>query len=266
MIEGIPALKRARDYRLYDQRGRRFLDLYQNGGRALLGHRTEGVTAELKRILDRGLYSPYPSVYANRLKKALKLWLPGYPKIVIYRNRDSLIRSLEKDFKIIDPGRNPGGSLPGERDLQPSHQGISLYRPYTPVPDRLDGLIPVIPFPFSETPWTLCLREDSSRVNLRDEEVSPVFLAGACKAVHSLLNTQERRNVEEWDFLSQHKFLRQGIYFTYLGDEKSYRDLFSRILACGFILDPDYPPVNIIPGEYSPGELKLFRKALEEWK
>ena len=35
----IPPIRRARGYRLYDHRGRRYLDLWQNGGHSLLGHR-----------------------------------------------------------------------------------------------------------------------------------------------------------------------------------------------------------------------------------
>ena len=44
----IPRIRRARGYRLYDHHGRRYLDLWQNGGRSLLGHRPARQTTLLK--------------------------------------------------------------------------------------------------------------------------------------------------------------------------------------------------------------------------
>ncbi len=51
----IPPIRRARGYRLYDHRGRRYLDLWQNGGHSLLGHRGLHLLSLLKNLMSRGL-------------------------------------------------------------------------------------------------------------------------------------------------------------------------------------------------------------------
>ena len=47
----IPPVRRARDYHIYDESGRRYLDFYQDGGRAVLGHRPPNVAKTLKNVL-----------------------------------------------------------------------------------------------------------------------------------------------------------------------------------------------------------------------
>jgi glutamate-1-semialdehyde aminotransferase len=63
----IPPINRARDYRLYTQDGRRLVDLWQYGGRAVLGHNPPGVLRELKNSAERGLFVPLPHPRDKRL-------------------------------------------------------------------------------------------------------------------------------------------------------------------------------------------------------
>jgi len=74
----MPLIRRARGYRLYDHRGRRYLDLWQNGGRSLLGHRPAGQTTLLKNLLSKGLAADLPSPYTGRLERALAALLPTH--------------------------------------------------------------------------------------------------------------------------------------------------------------------------------------------
>ena len=60
----MPEIRRARDYRLYDIHGRRYLDLCLDGGRALLGHKPGRVVLMMKNALEKGLSASYP-VYTN---------------------------------------------------------------------------------------------------------------------------------------------------------------------------------------------------------
>ncbi len=84
----LPEVNRARDCRLYDRKGNRYLDLWRNGGRALLGHRPDRVYKELKNVLQKGIVAEYPSVYTSRLKKALRALIPGSWEIRIFASRD----------------------------------------------------------------------------------------------------------------------------------------------------------------------------------
>ena len=75
-INRLPVIGRARGSRLYALDGTRWLDCWADGGRALMGHRPKGVSLRLKNEIDRGLYAPYPSLWALRLEKALLTLFP----------------------------------------------------------------------------------------------------------------------------------------------------------------------------------------------
>ena len=51
LLDEVPRIRRARAFRLYDVTGRRFLDLWQAGGEAILGHRAARTGAALKAAL-----------------------------------------------------------------------------------------------------------------------------------------------------------------------------------------------------------------------
>ncbi|MDE0227877.1 MAG: class III aminotransferase, partial [Spirochaetaceae bacterium] len=67
----LPEIRRARDFHLYTGDGRRLLDLYLDGGAALLGHRPALLGRELKSVLGRGLLGNLPSVHGARLVRVL---------------------------------------------------------------------------------------------------------------------------------------------------------------------------------------------------
>ena len=68
LLRGIPRIRRARGFRLYDMQGRRYLDLFRDG--ALLGHRDSGSLTAMKSALSQGLAAALPSVWEKRLLTA----------------------------------------------------------------------------------------------------------------------------------------------------------------------------------------------------
>lgn len=64
-------VRRARDFRLYDQAGTRYVDFWQADGAAFLGHRPRGLARAVAAEIDRGLWAPLPTPWESRLKKAL---------------------------------------------------------------------------------------------------------------------------------------------------------------------------------------------------
>ncbi len=78
LLTGIPVIRRARGFRLYDMQGRRYLDLFRDG--ALMGHRAAGVLTAMKSALSQGLAAALPSVWEMRLISALARSFPQYPQ------------------------------------------------------------------------------------------------------------------------------------------------------------------------------------------
>ena len=83
-------IRRARGYFLYTADGRRFLDFYQDNGRALLGHRVQGMQRVIKSTVSRGLLAPYPSVYGGRVERMVRKMFPSAGTVRVYRNRERL--------------------------------------------------------------------------------------------------------------------------------------------------------------------------------
>ena len=94
---GLPPIKRCRDYHLYDYKGNRYLDLYLDGGRALMGHKPGKTMLPLKNSLEKGVWASYPSVYASRLDKILAKLFPGYAHRACFSNRERMEKALGEE-------------------------------------------------------------------------------------------------------------------------------------------------------------------------
>ncbi|MDR3145398.1 MAG: hypothetical protein LBU21_03905, partial [Treponema sp.] len=67
LLRLLPRIRRARDFRLYTEDGKRLVDLWQDGGRALLGHTPPALFREIKNTAARGLAAPLPGFHEARL-------------------------------------------------------------------------------------------------------------------------------------------------------------------------------------------------------
>src|SRR5690606_3022142 len=74
----LPPIRRARDFRLYSFSGTRFLDLWQNQGRAYWGHTPRGLRNTLKNRISPALFSPLPHPMYRKVLKFVDAVFPGY--------------------------------------------------------------------------------------------------------------------------------------------------------------------------------------------
>jgi len=94
LLRRIGPVRRARGYRLYTAGGRRILDLYQDGGRAILGHGGGGIVTAFKSGLERGPNSPLPSVYTGRLQAAVGDLIPECRVIRVFSNSERALSAI----------------------------------------------------------------------------------------------------------------------------------------------------------------------------
>ena len=139
LLREMPVIRRAREFHLYDNAGKRLLDLYLNGGKALLGHRPEGFSLIVKNTLARGVTAEYPSHEEGKMLKAAQaLWGKSHPQIRYYRDIARLRVWLD-DQKIL-----PSGSpFPDPAFVQAER--ISLWRPWLPEREFPEFIVPVLP-------------------------------------------------------------------------------------------------------------------------
>ncbi len=261
LVSTIPPIRRARGYRLYDHRGRRYLDLWQNGGHSLLGHRGLHLMSLLKNLMSRGLLADLPALQARYLSQALAARLAGYPWVRLTRTAPEALalasRFLGREVsaaEVYDPALDPPpGSAP-----------VARWRPlldYPPSgPGRPRVLLPVLPFAAAGTPAAACFDAEPPADFPASEPLSAVLLAAAARCLHDLA----RYRLPEWyreDLLaSAPGWAQRGIYLRAECGAERYPGVFRAFLQAGLLLNPRYPGPSILPAEASPGELaKMIR-------
>jgi len=265
LAAAIPPIRRARGYRLYDHRGGRYLDLWQNGGHSLLGHRGLHLMSLLKNLLSRGLLGDLPGVQGRHLEKALALRLPGYAYARLARGgREALaLASLflgrpVAEEEVFDPALDPP-----QRQAQ-----VARWRPLLDYPPQGPGgprvLLPVLPFAAAGAPAAVCFDAEPPADFPASQALSPVLLAGAARCLYDLA----RYRLPEWhrpDLLAGAAGWEQrGIYLRARCAPERYPAVFRAFLAAGVLLNPRYPGPSLLPAEASPGEvakmIQLFRE------
>lgn len=274
LLRSLPAVRRARGFRLYTEDGRRLTDLWQAGGRAVLGHTPAGILRELKNVASRGLFAPLPGCYEGRLIKALSCLFPGRV-IRLYSSEASLRRALARAGYGADaPFPDPAFSS----SLSPS--APVLWRPFLEDPPlakpaagaeasaclRYDAaarlLVPVLPLPWAGVPCALVLDQtlEAAFPASGQDLISPVVLAVAARSVWDLIAALPERGGGKFPrirrTLAQSTWRRRGIYLT-LADaagEEAYAALFRHFLEKGFLPPPSPRCPLILPGILSPGE------------
>ena len=92
---GFPSIRRSRGFRLYTPEGRRFLDLYQDAGRGMLGSRPKGLALRFKNSLDKLGPAAMPSIWEHRAARLLNSFFPDYPQVSVFPSYPEAMKALE---------------------------------------------------------------------------------------------------------------------------------------------------------------------------
>jgi hypothetical protein len=241
MIRLLPPVLRARDFHLYLEDGRRLTDLWQSGGRAILGHKPPQVVKEMKNAAERGLFVPFLHPAEGRFFKALSLLFPGRV-FRLFNGEDSLGRALRAAGLSSD-------------ETKPA-----LWRPFMKAPPDGPLLVPVLPWPLS--PLVLAAEKGlEARLPPGGDLIAPVLLATAARAVYDLLAAAGRGEVryprvEKALAREDCKWKQEGVYLYYREtlDSEAWAEIWKGFLEAGFLLPPAQEDPLILPGIMSPGE------------
>ncbi len=250
----MPTVVRARLFYLYDRYGERYLDFFQNYGRAVLGHRPEQMQRAIKSTVSRGLISEYPSVFSGRLEKLLAKLFPSFPVIRIYSDRQKAMQvaSLVSTDAVFDPASSPVHAS----------RTVSYWRPFLGF-GGADSvmLLPILPFPGSFVPQVVCLKEDHCTADLPPSDcVSPLLLDLLIKTTASLIRVLESEEMvrERMNNPLSGVFETRGPYgLTGLSPQR-YEAFALEALACKVVLPPTADIPFIVPSVYAKGDVLPF--------
>jgi hypothetical protein len=269
----VPQIRRARGYRLYAGNERRILDCYQEGGRALLGHRPGKLIHDTKNVLERGMLSAFPSAEQDRARRAvLHLLAP----VIVASGLESVTVSFFPAESSL-PGAAVAGchvadmALPDEPDStgdgSPDGGVVPLWRPWLPA-DRI-GLcaaefassgVMVLRLPLPSLFMVDVFVQGSE---LQASEPVPPIAEPVFKAVSVVSRLLERetppqaQSVLGFDACGPYLWMRDR---GSVGAEE-YGRRFSEFLDHDILISPDPLVPSIMPAECSDGEVKLLRRA-----
>ena len=288
LLDRLPVISRARDYRLYSSSGKRIVDFYQDGGNAVLGHRVPGISLTMKQALDKGVLFYCRTSYDSRLKKAVEIMAGRDVSFSVFPGDDALFASLNRTVPPFFPARTEENKdtekktdkLTGKKDvykninvftgtdtISSDNTDTAFWRPLSG--DSLDLLlkkylfvIPAVPFPGSISPRMVLSRSSSLPAG---GNVSPVALAPFIRAVYRLINSSNADSYKIWDseqYNIGRLWKRRGIYLLPSYEEKFHEKVFINMLDKGYLISPDYEIPSILPGDISRGEKDNFIKAV----
>ena len=289
LLRRIPKVLRARGFRLYLSNGDRLVDLWLNGGAAVLGHTPANMLRELKNTASRGLYPPYPHFTEGRFIKALSKIFPGRsfrlyaappPQLAMFAENANLNEAAQSG--AIDKKNSCCGSV-----------NIKIWRPYADPahPFAADDAALLVPaLPGIQTwrgglPLGLCAAAintacgESEKISAKlppGDPLSPVLLAVAARGLQDILASPLRAKpalprvmkvLKALPAAQNRGWRRRGIYLSLKREmnTEEWAALFNQFLEAGFLPppSPDYP--LILPGELSKGEDAKLAEALSRF-
>jgi len=263
LLRLVPRVLRARDFHLYTEGGKRIVDLWLQGGRAVLGHKPPGVLLELKNAAERGLFSTLPHPLERRLTKALAVFFPDR-SFRFYYDPSSMYKALEKALSGEGAPFNcsaiPDPAFPGSNAEKAT---VTLWRPFVePVP-KAPILLPILPWLLG--PAVLALDKSLEASFPQGELIPPVLLALAARALYDLaaqIRNPGRQRYYRIEKAINGVWQRRGIYLTTRVDSEKYAELFRCFLEAGFLLPPSASEPAILPAVMSKGEETQLAKLL----
>src|SRR6056297_168025 len=273
---GIPEIRRARGYRLYDAHGNRYIDFYQNAGAAMNGHRLDGALLVFKATAARGLWAEYPTVWKGRLERQIRQLFPFVERVFTFPNLELALSALSDYFKRPVRILETPGADRESRDMEGlENLGIIRWRPFAMTQGEMRQLIegkfgevfiPAVPFPGNFLPVPICRIRGGSFEPLASREVpycrsggtSPVLEALLVKAVAQTRELVANPQPELWKQFDLPGIERTGPFLRFCMDGLEYEGFFTELLKHGILLPPPSHGVRmpaIVPGEYDPGEV-----------
>lgn len=261
----LPPIRRARLWRLYSEarisgRPRRYLDLWMDGGRALLGAKGTGIGTAAKAAIDTGLLRPMPSIWERRLKQELRRAYPDYAEARVFLSDERALAAVGKTT-FYDPAR---------RGAEPREGAVVIIRPFGehlgPEPKKPAPIaLPLLPCPSALSPSILLFRDRKLASSVAGDILPPLRLSAAHRALCELVRMREWYGEELWKKVDRRLgffFERRGPYLFLRETKADYDAVFKAALQAGVLLPPDPELPSIIPGDFDDGELAALARAL----
>ncbi|MDP2790613.1 MAG: hypothetical protein Q8O15_02525 [Rectinemataceae bacterium] len=277
-LSALPVISRARGWRLYGADGKRYLDLWADGGRTVAGRRTGASGRVAKESIDRGLDAAFPSFWEERLRRAIRAWLPGYSSLRFFASETEALLALASADGDFAARMGSGASLPEalngfaarlhveapfghyRRDYKADAGGTAF-----------DGRMAIAVLPLAGA-WSfgVVLGKDPKDADEADifrrisssASVPAIKLATAARALADFRAFEAGSGEKKWSTIDPFIagiFTRTGPWLYPAYPESEHDRIFSHCLEKGIVISPDYGEPSSVPGEFDAGEVAPLR-------
>ena len=236
------AVTRARGCFLYTKKGVRITDLYQEGGRAILGWEGGSAFTMMKNVISRGQTGSFicEDKPSYKLQKAVSELLASDRTVLCFPTQKA---ALEAGLSVFP-------------------DGTSLYRPWNIQNEKINisdipGLILTPPLPWAESLFLLAMDTNKIEANpdalllIRGAVTLPYAMEVAyTRSIYNLIKALQERQEKDWfiyDTVLTKYWNREGPYLFPKVPQDNYKDFVLHCLDCGLVISPDYNQTSIVP-------------------
>ncbi|MBN2875127.1 MAG: hypothetical protein JXM71_08525 [Spirochaetales bacterium] len=276
LLRLLPPIRRIRGNRLYAADGRRFLDLWLDDGRGMLGERERATRVRAANASDKGLIRPYPGVYDARLAAAVAATWPGFTVVRLYTDETRAITAASRALGmvagqaiLVDTALRPG-TLPQSAPTSDGSPVIALARAFITVPADVELAMPRLPCPRPWAPHCVMARAGSAAADALASDpgdIVPAMAPFASARALASLASAEREGYDEtlWSRFDRRMgdyFERSGPYLFAKAEAIDYERFFRAALRGGALVSPVASAPSIVPPDFDDGELAKLAEAL----
>lgn len=253
------SVKRARGCFLYTEKRVRLTDLYQEGGRAILGWGAKGNFTVLKNVLDRGITGSFLTDFSSKNIKC-KSQLSRAVSALFASDRTTFVFSSKSDAL--------------KAALAISKESTSVFRPWISADikwNEIDCIIFAPALPWTDNIFVLAAKSEfvcnghspARSENLSfdfESEISAPLCAAVTRSVYDLIKALQEREEKNWfiyDKILTKYWTRKGPYLFPKIPEEKYQDFVIHCLDCELVISPDFNEPSIVPFGADAG---VFRK------
>ena len=242
-------ITRARGCFLYTQKCVRLTDLYQEGGRAILGWGGGTAFTMLKNTLNRGISGTFETGFLYRNQKAVSELFNSERKVFFYNNYEKALKA----------------------SLLISKEGTNTYRPWSNTPEfwqNIPSIVFMPPLPWAQDLFLVCAKKellaDETLLELLPEEdfVPAPLLAAITRSVYDLISElpqRQEKNFFIYDTVITKYWRREGPYLFPKVPEEKYRNFVLHCLDCKLVISPDYNKPSIVPFGADAGNFTMLK-------
>lgn len=236
--ERFGTIKRARNCFLYTAKGVRLTDMYQEGGRAILGWAGGSAFTMFKNAMNRGVTGSFATDYEYQTVRAVQKLFESDRKLFYFNSYESALKSA----------------------VQFSATGTTVYKPWNPVAiewNQQDAIVFAPALPWSQSIYIVAVKPGVVQKTLEDgklitsnENIPAPLHAAIARSIYDLIASLSERQEKHWfiyDKVLTKYWERKGPYLFPKISKDRYNDFLIHCLNLGIVISPDYSVPSIVP-------------------